>query len=49
MFNKIKQKIKLAKLSAIIIWLLFILMIISNIYLNCKLIYIEEKIENINK
>ena len=47
MFSKIKQKIKLAKIWWIIIAALFILMIVSNIYLNCKVVYLEKEIEKL--
>lgn len=48
MFQKIKNKIKLAKISWIIFALLFVAMLISNIYLNYKVINLNKQIELIN-
>ena len=46
MFNKIKNKIKIAKIWVIIISVLFLAMIISNIYLNYKVYKINKYISN---
>ncbi|MBT4632755.1 hypothetical protein HOB94_01935 [bacterium] len=48
MFQKIKKKIKLLKILGIIIASLFVLMIITNIYLNYKVIKLENNIEKLN-
>ena len=45
MFQKIKNKIKLAKISWLIIAILFVAMIISNIHLNCKVLKLEQEIK----
>ena len=47
MFKKvkdIKQKIKFAKIGAIIFWVVFLLLIINSIYLTVKLHKIQKKI-----
>lgn len=36
MFQKIKQKIKIAKITGIVIWILFVAMLVSNVYLLCE-------------
>ncbi len=45
MFKKIKNKIKIAKISWVIFWVLFVLMLVSNIYLNIKISQLEKEIE----
>jgi len=45
MFKKIKNKIKIAKISWVIFWVLFVLMLVSNIYLNIKVSQLENEIE----
>jgi hemolysin-activating ACP:hemolysin acyltransferase len=44
MFKKIKKKIKLAKIAVIAFGIIFWLMIISNIYLNYKILKLENQI-----
>ncbi len=52
MFNKIKEikrKIKLAKIWAIIFAVIFIILVLNNIYLTYKVISLQNQIENIWK
>jgi len=45
LFHSIRKKIKLAKVAAVIISILFVSMIASNIHLNCKVLELEKEIE----
>ncbi len=47
--KEIKRKIKLAKIWAIIFWIIFTLLIINNIYLTYKVHNLETKIEKLSK
>jgi hemolysin-activating ACP:hemolysin acyltransferase len=49
MFEKIKKKIKLAKIAIIAFGIIFWLMIISNVYLNYKVLKLENQILKIKK
>ena len=49
MFQKIKNRIKIAKISGIIITILFILMLLSNVLLYYKMIKMENNIEKLNQ
>ncbi|GEM_PF-2596693 len=46
MFDNIKRKIKFAKISVIILSIIFILMIISNIYLLVKTNNLEKEVSS---
>ncbi|MDD2871678.1 MAG: hypothetical protein PHS49_06855 [Candidatus Gracilibacteria bacterium] len=48
MFEKIKLKIKIAKITGIIIATIFLLMLISNIYLNYKVVKLGNEIKNLD-
>jgi len=47
--KEIKQKIKLAKIWAIIFAIIFVLLIINSICLTYKVHYLETQIENLQK
>ena len=47
--KEIKKKIKLAKIWAIIFWIIFVLLIVNNIYNTYKINNLETKIEKLSK
>lgn len=49
MIDSIKRKIKVIKLSTIIFWIIFILMIFSNIFLIIKTYKLENQNQKIEK
>lgn len=49
MIESIKRKIKVIKLSTIIFWIIFILMIFSNIFLIIKTYKLENQNQKIEK
>lgn len=49
MIDSIKRKIKVIKLSTIIFWIIFILMIFSNIFLIIKIYKLENQNQKIEK
>lgn len=49
MFKKLRNKIKLAKIWALIFSIIFLVLIINSIYLTYKVYQLNNQIENIKK